>query len=141
MMLAFVPDIVQALGLTILQVLNRYNFRAFVYVACAVVNVVLSFPLITIFGVPGAAVAGFAVLLIGGGLVMNWYYGKVIGLNVLSFWRAVVSALKGVPIAFVVGLAVRYVQLPSGGGKLACSLLTVRGCLHVVDLFRFNERR
>lgn len=127
MMLAFVPDIVQALGLTILQVLNRYNFRAFVYVACAVVNVVLSLPLITIFGVPGAAVASFAVLLIGGGLVMNWYYGKVIGLNVLSFWRAVVSALKGVPIAFVVGLAVRYVQLPSGAASLLvhCLLFAV----------------
>lgn len=118
MMIAFVPDIVQALGLTILQVINRYNFRASVYVVCALTNVTLSFPLVSKLGVPGGALAGLIVLLAGSGLVMNVYYGRVIGLDVFGFWRAVLGSLRGVPIAVLVGMAIAHVQLPSAALSL-----------------------
>lgn len=110
MMVAFVPDIVQALGLTVLQVLNRYNFRAFVYVACAVLNVVLAFPFISIYGVSGGAMAGLIVLSIGSGVVMNIYYSHSIGLDVLGFWREIICSLKGVPLIIIAGLCIRCIQ-------------------------------
>ena len=113
MMIAFVPDIVQALGLTILQVLNRYNFRAGVYVVCALANVLLAYPLIAIFGVSGGAFGGLMVLFVGSGVVMNVYYRQAIGLDVSGFWRAVIGSLKGLPIAVSVGFVVRFIHLQS----------------------------
>lgn len=113
MMFAFVPDIVQALGLTILQVLNRYNFRSGIYVACALLNAVLAFPLIDKFGVSGGAFGGLLVLFVGSGVVMNIYYSRAIGLDVGGFWRSVAASLKGLPIAVLVGLCANLIQMPS----------------------------
>ena len=138
MMLAFVPDILQALGLTYLQVLDRYNFRAFVYVACATGNILLSIPLTACMGVAGAAVAGLIVLSIGSGLIMNLYYGRVIGLDVSGFWRSIANALKGVPLAAVIGLCLCFAKCSSPTLTLllhCCAFVVVYGvCIYCISM-------
>lgn len=114
MMVAFVPDIVQALGLTILQVVDKYAFRSAVYVLSALANIALSIPLIELYGICGSAVASLAVLMVGSGIVMNAYYAKGVGLDVGGFWREVLSSLRAVPLVIAAGFGVRLIVLPSG---------------------------
>lgn len=106
MMLAYFVDIIQRLALTILQVLNRYSFRARVYVASAIANIPLTFVLTASFGIVGAAVSSAVVLFIGSGLIMNWYYAAKVDLDVSLFWKEIGRASRGLPISTIVGIAI-----------------------------------
>ena len=60
-------------------------------------NVIGTWLLLKPFGIIGAAfMTGFALLL-GQGLVMNWFYYRRCGLNVFSFFREIMPVLV-VPI-------------------------------------------
>lgn len=113
LMLAFSIELIQRVGLTILQVLNKYTFRAIVYVACAVTNVPLTMLFIQHWGIVGAAASSAAVLFTGSGLVMNIYYAKSIGLNVSLFWRQIGNALRGLPAIVLLGVAIGRITLQS----------------------------
>lgn len=143
MMVAFVPDVVQALGLTILQVVDKYAFRSAVYVLSALANVALSVPLIETLGICGSAVASLIVLMVGSGVVMNVYYAKSVGLDVGGFWREVLSTQRALPLVVVAGFGVRLIALPSAVATFLvhCALLAVAAlaafyCLSMNDLER-----
>lgn len=89
-MVPFTIDLIQNLGLTILQVTNQYYFRGVMYLAIAVVNIFLTVALLSIWGLPGAAISTGISMLIGNGFIMNWYYSKRVGLDIARFWREVV---------------------------------------------------
>ena len=92
-------DLVQNLGLTILQVLDKYFFRGVVYIGLSVANIVVSFAVIPGWGVVGAAASSGLCMLIGNGLIMNWYYGARAGLDIKLFWREVLRC--GAPLLLV----------------------------------------
>lgn len=86
-MVPFTIDIVQNLGLTIMQVMDVYQFRGYMNAAIAVINVFVSVFLCKIYGVTGAAMATAFSIAIGNGFIMNWYYAKKINLNIYQFWK------------------------------------------------------
>ncbi len=106
-MFPFTIDIIQNLGLTILQVENKYYFRARMYLLIAIVNIVATIVFVQWWGILGAAIATAASSLIGNGIIMNIYYSKVIHLNVKAFW---VEILKVMP-AIILSLALGYLIL------------------------------
>ena len=66
--------LIQNLGIEIQKAKNMHQFRSWVYFFIAVANVFLSIPLAKAYGGIGAAIGTAISLLIGNGLVMNWYY-------------------------------------------------------------------
>ena len=85
----FTIDLIQNIGLSIMQVQNRYDFRAKVYLAMGLLNLCLAVPLAKHYGGTGCALAtGFSMFL-GNGLIMNWYYLKVTKLDILRFWKEI----------------------------------------------------
>lgn len=86
-MIPFTLDLIQNIGLTILQAKNMYSFRAVVFFLMAVAKVAFSIPLITQWGGVGAAAATGVAFLIGNGIIMNWYYAKKVKLDILWFWK------------------------------------------------------
>ena len=55
--LPFTIDLIQNIGLAILQAMNRYDFRAKIYFFTGVLNLVLAIPLGMKYGGIGCAVA------------------------------------------------------------------------------------
>lgn len=102
-MVPFTIDIIQNLGLTILQVADKYQFRGYLNIVISAANVALSIFLASEYGVRGVAFSTAISMFIGNGLVMNWYYGKKIGLDVASFWRSIMRI--GVPLILVSAFA------------------------------------
>ena len=102
-MIPFTIDIIQNIGLTILQVIDKYQFRGYMNLIIALVNVLASIPLARQFGSVGVACSTAFSIFIGNGLLMNCYYQKAICLDVTSFWREV--SRIAVPL-LVVGIAV-----------------------------------
>lgn len=85
----FTVDLIQNIGLSIMQAQNKYDFRAKVYFVMGLFNLCLAIPLAIQFGGIGCAFATGLSMFLGNGVVMNWYYAKVTKLDIARFWREI----------------------------------------------------
>ena len=92
-MVPFTVDIIQNLGLIIMQVKDVYQFRGYMNAAIAVINVFISIFLCRLSGVTGSAISTAVSIAIGNGLIMNWYYAKKLDMDILQFWKNILSIL------------------------------------------------
>ena len=103
--------LIQNIGIEIQRAKNKHKVRSWVYMFIAVVNILISIPLIKLFGPIGAAIGTAISMILGNGLFMNWYYYKNLGINILGFWKSlfdfaptlIVSTILGVISLFLVG--------------------------------------
>lgn len=105
-LLFFVPltaPLIQNLGITILQARNEMKFRSILYVIIAILSLVLQVVLARLYGGIGCAVAISGALVLGQIIVMNIYYQKRQGLDIVSFWKEI-GKMSFVPIV-VSGIA------------------------------------
>lgn len=86
----------QTLGVDIQRALNKHQYRSIVYAGVAIANLFISIPLVKAYGAIGAALGTTIALLVGNVLVMNIIYNKIIGLDVLRFWRSIVTLVPSV---------------------------------------------
>ena len=87
-----VPSIIylsQSICVTITVAKNKHQFRSVVYVIIACVNIVGTWFAMRRFGVIGASfITGVAVVL-GHGILMNWFYHVKMNLNMVYFWKQI----------------------------------------------------
>lgn len=118
-MVPMTVDLIQNLGLTILQVLNKYSFRGFAYIVVSALNIVVSIFVIPRWGIVGAAASSGACMFLCNGPVMNWFYKSRAGLDIGLFWREV--ARCGFPLVLV-----------------AAVMMGVRSMIHI-DILGWHE--
>ena len=91
-------SLIQNLGLSIMQAMNKYRFKAISTFIMAIANVGISFYLASIYGPVGAALGTTIVLVLNNIFIINVYYQKKIGINVLRFWGQIaILVAKAVP--------------------------------------------
>lgn len=141
-MVPFTIDLIQNLGLTVMQVMNRYQFRGIVYLSIALLNVVLTIALLQVYGLIGAAVSTAIAMFVGNGLIMNWYYKVKIGLDVKRFWKSMMGVMVPELMYFAL-FGAAYWLLPIAHGSWLTFVLAgavfVAGYLFVLRLFAMNE--
>lgn len=86
----------QTLGVDIQRALNKHQYRSIVYAAVAIANLLISIPLVKKYGAIGAALGTAIALLIGNVLIMNIIYKKIIRLDVLGFWKSILTLVPSV---------------------------------------------
>ena len=97
--------LIQNLGIEIQQAKNRHQFRSIILFVMAAVNIGISIPLCIFHGAIGCAIGTAISLIIGNGIIMNWFYVKKLGLDIKSFWKEILSASKGmIPSTMIVML-------------------------------------
>lgn len=96
--------LIQNLGIEIQKAKNMHKFRSWVYFFIAVANVFLSIPLAKAYGGIGAAIGTAVSLLIGNGLVMNWYYHNKIGIDMIYFWGEIFKFTKSLLLPIIAGI-------------------------------------
>ena len=99
----FIP-LTQSIGIWILQAQNKHYFRAYVYTASAILNIVLGIFLVKNIGTKGCAVATAVSILLGQGLAMNLYYKKI-GLALKNYFKNVLKIIPVFALMFLIGLA------------------------------------
>ncbi len=97
--------LIQNIGIEIQRAKNMHQFRSKVYFFMALGNVVISVPLALKYGGVGCALGTALSMLIGNGLVMNWYYHRHIGLDMAYFWKNILSILPSMAVPAVFGFA------------------------------------
>ena len=95
--------LIQNLGIEIQRAKNKHKIRSIVYAAISVANILISIPLIKVYGVIGAA-AGTAISFIPGSIIfMNIYYYHVLHLDIPEFWKQISRIILAVVPALILG--------------------------------------
>lgn len=129
----FTIELIQNVGLSILQGMNQYTFRAKVYLGMGIINLILAIPLGEYWGGIGCAFATGFCMLVGNGLIMNWYYAKVIGLHIKYFWQQIGNITLIGFLCLLIGILLN-TCLPSDSillfaGKIVVYTLIYVGCM------------
>jgi len=134
--LPFTIDLIQNIGLAILQAMNCYDFRAKIYFLTGVLNLIMAIPLGIHYGGIGCAVATGISMLIGNGLIMNIFYARCINLDIKEFWYQIGRITIAVLICLVIGYGVD--SLLPVSGKLGFVLkILLYTALYSVLIYRF----
>ena len=83
--------LIQNVGITILQAKNKMKFRCVSYVIIALISFIASLPLSKHYGAVGCASSTAGALILGQVIIMNIYYEKRIGLNIIGFWKEIIK--------------------------------------------------
>ncbi len=87
--------LLQNIGIEIQAAKYMHKARALVYFFMAFANLFISIPLIRLYRSVGAAMGTAISLTLANILFMNFYYHYRIGLDMVRFWKGVLSMLPG----------------------------------------------
>ena len=102
-------SLIQNLGIEILRAKNLHRFRSLAYLVIALLNIGASIPLCKVAGGTGCALGTAAAFVIGNGFIMNCYYGRRAGLDILKFWREIAGFFPALAAAAGGALLLRLV--------------------------------
>ena len=83
--------LVQNLGLSIMQAMNKYKFKSVSSLVMAIINTVISIFFAQRWGATGAALGTCISLVVCNIIIMNIYYYKCIKLNIFEFWKSIIK--------------------------------------------------
>ena len=100
LMIPITIPLIQNIGLSILQAKNLYKYRTIIFLGISILNVAISIPLAKMYSGIGAAIGTSISLILGQGIILNIYYHKKVGINMIEFWKNILK--MSIPIVFVV---------------------------------------
>lgn len=95
-------SLVQNLGLSIMQAMNKYKFKSISNFIMSFFNILISIFLAKKYGPIGAAIGTAFLLVICNIFMINIYYYKVIKLNIVKFWKSILNMIVKLAIPAVV---------------------------------------
>ena len=141
----FTIDLIQNIGLSILQAMNRYDFRAKVLLGVGLLNLVLAIPLGMEYGGIGCAAATGLSMFLGNGVIMNWFYAKELHLAIGKFWREIAKisllALPCVALGVLLNHLCPQAGLVGFCGKVAIYTVVYSGIMVVFGVTEDEKRR
>lgn len=119
--------LIQNLGISIMQAMNRFKFKSVSTSIMAVFNVIISVFLAKKMGAIGAAIGSSIALIVCNIFIINIYYYKALKLDVIRFWKDIFKQVVPfvIPIIFIL-LVMRVLILSSWVG------LIVYGCIYTL---------
>ena len=141
----FTIDLIQNIGLSILQAMNRYDFRAKVLCGVGLLNLALAIPLGMEYGGIGCAAATGLSMFLGNGVIMNWFYAKELHLAIGKFWREIAKisllALPCVALGVLLNHLCPQAGLVGFCGKVAIYTVVYSGIMVVFGVTEDEKRR
>jgi len=107
-MVPLLIPLIENMGITILQAKNKHAFRSKIYFIIAVLNIIMTIPLAKLYGGIGCAVATSVALFIGNVVIINIYYHKKIGIDIIAFMKEILSMTLPVILALGIGILVNH---------------------------------
>ena len=108
-MVAYTIPLVQAFANSILEAKNKFSFKAIVYIGLIFFGTVFGAWLAQFYGAVGIIV-GTTIGWILSQVIMNVYYNKVIGLDIIRFYKELLSGLfLTFAVVLLVGYAINFI--------------------------------
>lgn len=96
--------LIQNLGIEIQRAQNMHQFRSYVYLGMAILNVGISIVLSKKWGELGAAFGTTISLIAANGIIMNWFYHKKLGINIIYFWKNIAKFIPALVVPVITGV-------------------------------------
>jgi O-antigen/teichoic acid export membrane protein len=106
--------LIQNLGLSIMQAMNKFKFRAITTFFMAIFNIIISIFLAKQYGAIGSAIGTAIALIICNCIIMNIYYKKEIKLDIGRFWQNILKMTLPFIVPIVLILLFEYFCKLSG---------------------------
>lgn len=132
--------LIQCLGVSIMQAKNMHKFRSILLICIAIVNIAISIPLAKKYDAIGSTIGTSLSLIIGDVFIINIYYYKKVGINVIKFWKEILTMT--VPFLFSILIIITIMKFVTLHGFLN---VIVFGFLYttlysiVCNIFVMNE--
>ena len=111
--------LIQNLGISIMQAKNMHKFRSILLFGIAIANIIISIPLAKLYGGIGSAIGTSLSLIIGNIIILNIYYHKKIGINVIEFWENILKMC----IVYIIPITLTSILM---------KLINIHGFYHVI---------
>ena len=95
--------LIQNIGIEIQRAKNMHQFRSYIYLGMALLNIVISIFLAQIWQELGAAFGTTISIVLANGFVMNWFYHKRIGINIIYFWKQIGKFAPALIVPIITG--------------------------------------
>lgn len=95
--------LIQTTGMEIQRAKNMHQFRSYIYLGMAILNIVISIFLAMRWGEIGAALGTTNSLVLANGIIMNWFYHKKIGIDIIYFWKQIGKFIPALIVPIIVG--------------------------------------
>lgn len=128
--------LIQNLGISILIAQNRHKFRSVVYLAIAVANVISTYMIIPYYSYIGAAVCSGVSYIIGQGIIMNSYYHKKVGINIIQFWKNIAYMGRIPLIMLLCGLLLTH-EISIGSWTVFFGMVIIYSIIYAALMYLF----
>lgn len=108
--------LIQNIGIEIQRAKNMHQFRSYVYLGMAILNVGISIILSMKWGELGAALGTAISLIAANGIIMNWFYQKKLGINIIYFWKSIAKFIPALVIPVITGMLLNIKECSSLAG-------------------------
>lgn len=103
---AVIP-LIQNIGIEIQRAKKKHQFRSIVYAIMAILNVGISILFASMWGEIGTALGTTISLVLANGIIMNIYYQKKLGINVIKFWKSIIKTIPSFIIPIALGVLIK----------------------------------
>mgnify|MGYP000223041386 CR=1 FL=1 len=86
-MIPLAIPLIQNIAFTVITAQNKFEIQNNCICIIAVLNVIGTILAMPKFGIIGAAACTAIAFVVGNGILMNWYYWKVVKLDIVEFWK------------------------------------------------------
>ena len=97
-----------------MQAKNMHRFRSLVLFFIALANIAISIPLAKAYEGIGSAIGTSLALICGNIIIMNIYYQKKVGINVIKFWKEIVKMTIPFCIPIIIIMIIKHFVLLHG---------------------------
>lgn len=132
--------LIQNLGIEIQRAQNKHAFRSYVYLAMAIVNLILSIFLCQRYGAIGSAIGTAISLILANGMVMNIYYHLKCNIDIIKFWKSILSLSKGLIIPVLVGILIKHFFVINNNVFLFV-WIGIFSVIYVASMWKFGMNR
>lgn len=129
--------LIQNLGITILQARNQMKFRSLLYIVIASVSLIFQIVLAKRYEGFGCAISIAGALFLGQGLIMNIYYYKKQGLDILAFWREIFK-MSIVPIILCISAKIIMQNLQLDNWSSLVCAIAIFLIVYIPLFFKFS---
>lgn len=137
LMIPSTVPLIQNIGIEIQRAKNKHQFRSLVYLLIAIINIVISIILCRYYGIVGVTIGTAFANIIGCCIIMNIYYHKKLGINIIKFWKSILRAFLGLIIPIICGtLILNFVKFKSFGIYL--SFIVVYTIIYLASIYLFG---
>ncbi len=101
--------LIQNLGLSIMQAMNKYKFKSISTLIMSIINIGISIFLAKLYGPIGAVIGTAIGLVVCNIILINIYYYKVIKINIFAFWKEIFKMTITFLIPIIIILTLIYI--------------------------------